>query len=715
MTFGPAMPALSQDLHGHTPAVSGMPQGVPFICANPTVTSVRSGVWSHPGTWSTGKVPVTNDKVLIALDHKVTYDVQSDAKLTCIEVQGHLAFATDVNTRIKVGTVMVRENGYLEVGSTAKPVAAHVRAEVMIADQPIDGEIDPGEVGTGIIGLGRVTMHGALKTPTFVRLSREPLAGETTLALEQPVEGWKIGDHLVIPDTRQLQEKEWGNKYRSQAEKVQIASLMGSKVTLAAPLIFSHKGARNGAGKLELLPHIGNVSRNVLVRSENPEGTRGHTIFISRADVDLRYTEFRDLGRTRMGVLENTQFDSEGRTVKIGTNQIGRYAVHFHHNFGPKKTPANGYQFTVIGNAVVGTAKWGITVHQSHYGLVQHNVVYDTRGAGIVTEDGNESFNVFDHNFSMRSAGSGKFAFASGYAGALPDLGGEGAAFWFRGPNNYIRNNVGANADEFAFGLPTGSPGSIMRIPALKGADTSNPNESVRLDLGSAPVLEFANNEAYGAMQTGVVWTWDGTISNFVVWNASRHGITGQPIKNLTVDKLTVRGDASVLLDEIENPIGVWLTNYASKTVILRNADVQGVRVGVSSPFFYNQTPDSGQRGGSLLVEEGYFRAYVGIAVATAYRTNATEHVQLKNAVVRRSLFEPLDVPTMKLYPSESISMNYGMAPRDPEPRDPVLVYDYNKQPGNDFKVYYSYQAPTTVAPCHDIIPGIGGWVCKLE
>jgi hypothetical protein len=46
-----------------------------------------------------------------------------------------------------------------------------------------------------------------------------------------------------------------------------------------------------------------------------------------------------------MGGVNNTQFDTDDRPLKIGTNQIGRYAVHFHHNFGPKTMPINGHQF----------------------------------------------------------------------------------------------------------------------------------------------------------------------------------------------------------------------------------------------------------------------------------------------------------------------------------------------------------------------------------
>ena len=157
-------------------------------------------------------------------------------------------------------------------------------------------------------------------------------------------------------------------------------------------------------------------------------------IFTSRADVDMRYVAVREMGRTVMGPLDNTVFDQAGNMVKLGENQIGRYAIHFHHDFGPVATPANGYQFTLIGNVVDAAPKWGITIHNSHYGLVKDNVVYNAQGAGIVTEDGNESFNVFDHNFALRVKGSGEFAPRSGYGGPGPIPAGKGTAFWFRGP-----------------------------------------------------------------------------------------------------------------------------------------------------------------------------------------------------------------------------------------------------------------------------------------
>ena len=198
-----ATPAAAQTAHDHTAAMSGVPQGIPYFCATPSVTSVASGAWSNPATWSAKKVPGAGDRVRIVAGHNVVYDVVSDARLDCIELDGHLSFRADAGTRLKVANLTVMEEGVLEVGTEAKPVSTDVTAEIIIADQAIDGLLDPAQIGTGIQGLGKVRMHGAVKTPTFVRLAAEPLAGQTTLLLEAAA-GWAAGDDVVIPDTRQL-------------------------------------------------------------------------------------------------------------------------------------------------------------------------------------------------------------------------------------------------------------------------------------------------------------------------------------------------------------------------------------------------------------------------------------------------------------------------------------------------------------------------------
>src|SRR5215472_8696311 len=104
-------PATGQDVHSHTPGVSGVPQGVPYFCANPTVTSVATGPWSDAKTWAGGKVPQSNDKVTVATGHTVTLDTATDTKLDCIQIDGNLRFATDRNTRVQLANLMVTDAG----------------------------------------------------------------------------------------------------------------------------------------------------------------------------------------------------------------------------------------------------------------------------------------------------------------------------------------------------------------------------------------------------------------------------------------------------------------------------------------------------------------------------------------------------------------------------------------------------------------------------
>ena len=714
-----ASPAAAQ-IHEHTPATSGVPQGIPLFCANPSVVSVGSGAWSSPATWSTGRVPTDGDRVRIAPRHDVVYDVANDARIDCIQLDGHLAFRTDRSTRLKVGNLTVMESGVLEVGTVEAPIAASVVAEIIIADQKIDGTLDPAQIGTGIQALGKVRMHGAVRTPTFARVAEEPLNGQQALVLETTPGGWAAGDEIVLPDTRQLPDR--SGAQANQIERLRVVSVDGTRVTLNAPLRFSHKGARTPDGTLEFLPHVGNISRNVAIRSENPAGTRGHIIFTSRADVDMRYVAVREMGRTLMGPLDNTEFDSAGNAVKLGTNQIGRYAIHFHHDFGPVATPANGYQFTLIGNVVDDAPKWGITIHNSHHGLIRDNVVYNAAGAGIVTEDGNEAFNVFEHNFALRVKGSGEFAPRSGYGGAAPDPGGEGNGFWFRGPDNYVRNNVAADADAVGFGLAAGALGTV-RVPAAKGGDPTVDAQAAFVDTTVAPVLEFSNNEAYGGMITGATWGWNGTASNFRVWHTSRQAFTAAPTDTLTLDHIVARGDTSIMqgssndrfgMGVWQNPIGIWISNYMAKGVVIKNADVQGMRAGVVSPFYpVRQLLEPGRGDGSLVVESGYFRNYVGVAIGTGYAPEGESPFAAKHAVVKNTTFAPLGVPPNPMNAPAAISMNYGMSGGDTEKRDPIMVTGFNGKTGDDFNVYYSLDAPPDVAPCHETRSDIAGWVCK--
>ncbi len=344
---------------------------VPRACASPTVVARRSGGWSQATIWSTGRVPGAEAAVLIPVGTTVTYDVSQVVKLRCIEVQGRLRFGNR-NALLYVSDLQVLPSGRLTIGTAGQPIAADYRVEIVIRDTALQTGTqthpgrDPEQSLTGLSVWGALTIHGAPLERTFIRLAREVRAGESQLELRHLPNGWRVGDEIVIPDTRQIDPLH--PSYQPAWETHGVEAIEGSTLTLNRQVTHPHPGARDAnPGRTPtvlrdgtwLLPHVGNLSRNVLIRSERATGTRGHVYFASCAKIDVRYARWQDLGRTRAEPLDSSRYDRAGQLTHIGTNQRGRHAMHFHHLMGPRPKSNQGYRFVALGNAIVGAAKWG--------------------------------------------------------------------------------------------------------------------------------------------------------------------------------------------------------------------------------------------------------------------------------------------------------------------------------------------------------------------
>ena len=90
--------------------------------------------------------------------------------------------AGDVAAAAPTGTIhtvnMVLENGALELGTVAQPMQADATSVIEIVDRPFL-DVDPEQLGNGIVVLGRLSAHGAVKTPTFLRLAKNALQAHT--------------------------------------------------------------------------------------------------------------------------------------------------------------------------------------------------------------------------------------------------------------------------------------------------------------------------------------------------------------------------------------------------------------------------------------------------------------------------------------------------------------------------------------------------------
>ena len=324
--------------------------------------------WDASSTWSNSRVPGAGTNVVIDGNVQIT-SMNAVARSIGIYPDGRLSFATTTDTQLRTADLVVFEGGTLQIGTSDSPIATGSTAEVVSRDIGFDS-FDTEQHLRGLVSLsGTVHIVGHEVSESFIRTAGEPQAGSSTISLQQSASaaGWEIGDAVVIPTSRQCPVA--SEQCTSQTEDRMITSVSGQTITLDQPLNFDHPGARSHTGTLDFTPHVINTSRNVVLRSENPNGVRGHILVNGRSDIEMRYAEVRSFGRTN---IEN-----------LGpNNQKGRYPVHAHHLFGPTSPPPNGYQFTFQGNSIDFGAenvqqnrKWGLVIHGSHYGLIDNNVV----------------------------------------------------------------------------------------------------------------------------------------------------------------------------------------------------------------------------------------------------------------------------------------------------------------------------------------------------
>ena len=681
---------------------------IPNFARQPTIQSAQSGTWGTASTWIPARIPQPGDVVLIR--HTVTYNTTTgNVDTVGINNGGILRFSVNSNTKLRVGTLLVMPGGTLEVGTEQQPVQADKTAEILIANKPLDltndgvGIFDPEQYGTGLLAIdGTVTMSGAPKAPTFVRLTTEPKAGHTTLSTAQSVLGWRAGDTVLLPDSRQLlltssQPNYWWQTTTQWEERV-VQSIGTQQLTVTQALAFTHPGARDGGGTLDVdfLPHVANLTRNVIIRSENPSGTRGHTFFTHHSRLDMQYVLLQDLGRTTVNALDNTTFGSNGNVTHIGTNQVGRYALHLHHLIGPSTNPIGGeHQYRLVGNVIKGGQKWGLAIHDTHYGLIRDNIVYNIPGSGLVLEDGTESYNHIEQNFVVRTGSS----VTTGVTSAGDP--GLSSGFWLRSINNYVRDNVVANADFVGFIFYPKGVGEI-KVPAFPG---QHPPYTVTFHANKNPILQFDRNEVYGITNTALLFWYVSDadtakdlklsptiVRDFKAWHLHKQGFNAYYSAYLVLDGWTLRGDIAQLpkaTNIYARPLAIGFGRSTPFIVTITNADIQNFYTGIALPA-RDKDHDV-----VFTVEDSYLRNYVNIT-RTADGTRGP-------LIIRDTPLPLANTVTLSSGPKLAIELQgTGGAGRN------TTVDGYNGHPSDDFRVFFLGGA----TPCTATRPEIRGYVC---
>lgn len=539
----------------------------------PTLTfdarSIRSGPWSDAATWEPARIPTAQSRVLVSAGTRVVYDVESEHVIRLLQVAGELRFARDRNTTLNVGLVKVQnsercsENGFrcdlhalteegeptaapggvsaaLEVGTPADPIPAQFTARIRL--HYLDG-MNKDDAPSISACSARMDFHGAPLSRTWVKLGADVKKGDATVALSEPVTGWRVGDEIIVTGSIHAEnlhlyekDKEASNNGGFQTEERVITKIDGTTLTLDRPLANQHFGS--GAFRSE----VANLSRNVIVESADPQGVRGHTIYHQFSSGGISYARFAHLGKK--GVL-------------------GRYPIHFHL---VEDTMRGG---GVIGAAIVDSDNRWVTLHGSQFLLVRDCVGYRSVGHGFFLEDGTEVFNLLDRNLGVQARAGKRLP-----KQVLSFDPNEGAAFWWANGRNSFTRNVSCENEEYGFRYDSQSTRSFDARLSVRSSGGSEK----KVDIRTLPFYRFEGNEAHTEDVYGMVFAGNNT--------------GGNPIRDAAELASIDRTGPDTRHPHIVRDATIWQVHYGLRPqvpgVLLERVRIDHATYGIYRPAFEN-------------------------------------------------------------------------------------------------------------------------------
>lgn len=405
------------------------------ILASPNVAALPLKTW-------TGNYPTTGS-VTIPAGESVLLD--TNLNLTNLSILGQVVCANK-DLSIRSGWIMV--NGILECGTQTVPYVNKLNI-TLTGNNPAENIMDMGTKFLGAMNGGTIQLQGVRRV-NWVRLATTAAKGATQITVSNLI-NWKVGGKIVIAST------DYNFKH---AEEVTITGVSGRVVNLSAPLAYNHwcQTETYGTQTMKECAEVGLLNRNIVIQGDTDSaanGFGGH-IMVMRGSV------------AKLGSVELYHMGQKGL--------VGRYPMHWHL---VGEAPGQFLRDSSIHHSF----NRFVSIHGTNQVLLYGNLGYDTIGHGFYLEDGIEENNVLYGNLGLSVYNS---------ADGKPTPSDRNASvYWITNPNNTIRSNTAAGAEDTGFWL-----GFPEHPVGLSSTDTIWPRRT--------PLREFNGNLSHSNHNRGL-------------------------------------------------------------------------------------------------------------------------------------------------------------------------------------------------------------------
>jgi hypothetical protein len=452
-----------------------------------SVSSVKSGRWSDPTVWSTGRVPEEGDTTTIETAHAVTYDLTSSPVMAETHVRGTLTFDPNRNAKFVTAKniivygklIMKPANADIEhfiqlvninesnfVGGTSSPHPSVAPTDIGVWAMDFDANGDHVPEASGQLDIAGVTKR------SWTTLTGAVTNGATSVTLQDTPSGWRQGDEIIITPTQSINAGSGWN----DTEVRTISSVSGNTVNFSNGLSEPHPRVNN-----MWTAEVGNITRNV--RIEGTASGSGHIFVHSSAKQFISNAQLRYMaaaGRVRANGGE-------------GAPLLGRYAVHFHH-------ANDGSRGSVIDGVVVRDAgQHSFVPHSSHGIVMKNNIAFNIKG---------DAFWWDEHSLDTASDSH--------------------SSVWDHNLVASLDNWEGGGIRTTGFLLGAGHDNKVINN-AVAGIKVGSESAGYVWDNDDIGVWGFDNNRAHNGVANGIsVWqnsTHTHPIRRFAIYNVQSYGI----------------------------------------------------------------------------------------------------------------------------------------------------------------------------------------------